>query len=137
MKTIALSLLLPISQLFAQQSNAVIELSLTNQHSSAGKIYVAIYNSEQSFGIPEKAYLTDIIEAKKPFLASIELKSGNYAIAVYQDINNNGKLDKNWVGIPTEPYGFSKDPLIRFGPPLYEDCQLHIQGKNIISIRLR
>ena len=137
MKTIALSLLLPISQLFAQQSNAVIELNLSNQQSSAGKIYVAIYNSEQSFGIPEKAYFTDIFLAKKPFMASIELKSGSYAIAVYQDINNNGKLDKNWVGIPTEPYGFSKDPVIRFGPPLYEDCQLHLEGKKNISIRLR
>lgn len=137
MKTIALSLLLPISQMFAQQSNAVIELSLTNQHSSAGKIYVAIYNSEQSFGIPEKAYLTDILEAKKPFLASIELKSGSYVIAVYQDVNSNGKLDKNWIGVPTEPYGFSKDPVIRFGPPLFKDCQLNLQGKNSLSIRLR
>jgi uncharacterized protein (DUF2141 family) len=137
MKSIALSLILPISQLFAQQSNAVIELSLTNQHSSAGKIYVAIYNSEQSFGIPEKAYLTDILEAKNPFLASIVLKSGSYAIAVYQDKNSNGKLDKNWIGVPTEPYGFSKDPLIRFGPPLFKDCQLNLQGKNSLSIRLR
>jgi uncharacterized protein (DUF2141 family) len=136
MKTIALSLLLPISQLFAQQSNAVIELSLTNQQSSAGKIYLAVYDNEKSFGIPEKAYYTLVLAAKKPFLASIELKSGSYAIAVYQDINNNGKLDKNWVGIPTEPYGFSKDPLIRFGPPLYKDCLLHLDGKNSLSIRL-
>jgi len=137
MKTIALLVLLSISNLFAQHNNTVLELSLSNQQSSEVKIYLAIYDCEQCFGIPEKAYFTRILIANNPFRTRLELKSGNYAIAVYQDINNNGKLDKNWMGIPTEPYGFSKDPVIRFGPPLYKDCMLKLQGKNNLCITLR
>ena len=137
MKTIALIFLLSISQLFAQQqSKNLIELSFTNQKSATGKIFLAIYDNEKSFGTPENAYLTETFQAKNPFLASIELKDGNYAIAVFQDINNNGKLDKNWVGIPLEPYGFSNDPVIRFGPPSFNDCLLKLSGQTKINIKL-
>lgn len=136
MKKITLILLLSVSPLFAQQKNTIIEISLSNQQSSAGKIFLAIYDNEKSFGTPEKAYLSETFQAKNPFLASIELKNGNYAIAVFQDINNNGKLDKNWVGIPTEPYGFSNDPVIRFGPPSFNDCLLKLYGQSKINIRL-
>jgi len=136
MKIIVLSLL-SFTGSFAQQSNALIELSLENQHTAAGKIYIAIYNNEQSFGNPEKAFFTKIQAAHNPFSTKIEIKNGSYAIAVYQDTNNNGKLDKNWVGMPIEPYGFSKDPIIRFGPPIYKDCLLQLHGKNNVSIKLR
>jgi uncharacterized protein (DUF2141 family) len=34
---------------------------------------------------------------------------GTYAIEVYQDLNSNGKMDSNFLGIPKEPYGFSRD----------------------------
>jgi uncharacterized protein (DUF2141 family) len=137
MKTIAIIFLLSVSQIYAQQTNSTIELSLNNQQSSAGKIFMAIYDDEKSFGIPEKAYFTNTFTAKNPFWASIELKSGNYAIAVFQDINNNGKLDKNWFGIPTEPYGFSNDPVIRFGPPSFNDCLLELTSNKKVIISLR
>ncbi len=35
------------------------------------------------------------------------VESGEYAVAVIQDLNENEKLDKNFLGIPKEPYGFS------------------------------
>lgn len=34
---------------------------------------------------------------------------GTYAIEVYQDLNSNGKMDLSWIGLPLEPYGFSRD----------------------------
>jgi uncharacterized protein (DUF2141 family) len=34
---------------------------------------------------------------------------GTYALAVIHDENSNGKLDTNWLGTPTEGYGFSND----------------------------
>lgn len=35
------------------------------------------------------------------------LPHGRYAAALYQDSDRDGKLDSNFLGIPTEPYGFS------------------------------
>ncbi len=34
---------------------------------------------------------------------------GTYAIEAYQDLNSNGKMDLSWIGLPLEPYGFSRD----------------------------
>jgi len=38
-----------------------------------------------------------------------ELLPGTYAIAVFQDLNGNGRLDRTPLGLPLEPYGFSND----------------------------
>jgi len=49
-----------------------------------------------------------------------DLPPGRYAIALYQDSNGNDQLDKNLIGMPTEPYGFSNDASAPFGPPDFE-----------------
>ena len=38
-----------------------------------------------------------------------DVSPGTYAIETYQDINDNDKMDTTWVGLPLEPYGFSRD----------------------------
>ena len=35
------------------------------------------------------------------------LAAGSYAVLVFQDVNGNGELDQNFMGIPREPLGFS------------------------------
>ena len=50
------------------------------------------------------------------------LPYGEYAISVYHDKNDNGKLDTGMFRIPKEPLGTSNDAKIRFGPPKYEDA---------------
>ncbi len=32
---------------------------------------------------------------------------GRYAVAVYQDLNNSGSIERTRLGLPLEPYGFS------------------------------
>ena len=138
MKTIALIFALSISQLFAQQQpKSLIELSLSNQKSAKGKIFLAVYDNENSFGTPEKAVFLKTFPAKNPFYEYFELKNGSYALAVFQDLNENGILDTNWVGIPTEPYGFSNDPVIRFGPPQFKECLINLANNSKICIKLR
>ncbi|MEN2792272.1 DUF2141 domain-containing protein [Sphingomonas oligophenolica] len=46
------------------------------------------------------------------------LPRGVYAIAVIHDENSNGKLD-TFAGIPREGFGFSRNPVITFGPPSF------------------
>jgi uncharacterized protein (DUF2141 family) len=37
------------------------------------------------------------------------LTPGRYAIESFQDVNGNGRMDTSWIGLPEEPYGFSRD----------------------------
>ena len=65
------------------------------------------------------------------------LPDGEYGLSVFHDLNGNGKLDMNMIGIPTEPYGFSNDAAGSFGPPSFADAKVKLeQDKKTISIRL-
>ena len=54
-----------------------------------------------------------------------DLPSGTYALALIHDENGNGKLD-TMLGIPKEGFGFSKNPVIRFGAPSFKSAQVPI-----------
>ena len=38
-----------------------------------------------------------------------DVPAGVYAIETYQDVNDDNKMDMTWLGLPLEPYGFSRD----------------------------
>ena len=64
-------------------------------------------------------------------LGTVELrvrnvKPGTYAIAVFHDVNGNGKLDRSFIGLPNEPYGFSND-VGRRGPPSFEAARIVVR----------
>ena len=43
-------------------------------------------------------------------------------MTVYHDVNDSGKLDTNWIGIPKEPVGVSNNPKARIGSAALEDA---------------
>ncbi|UXH76605.1 DUF2141 domain-containing protein [Roseateles amylovorans] len=53
-----------------------------------------------------------------------DLPAGPVAISVFQDLNGNGKLDTNPVGMPLEPFAFSRQAQGNFGPPRFEQAAL-------------
>lgn len=67
-----------------------------------------------------------------------EAREGTYAIKIFHDVNGNGKLDTNFLGIPTEPYGFSNNAMGAFGPPSFEEASFRVSGNGAsLSIRLK
>lgn len=65
------------------------------------------------------------------------VKPGAYAIAVFHDTNGNGKLDRNFIGLPSEPYGFSND-VGRRGPPNFDAARIVVKDPSttiVIPIR--
>jgi uncharacterized protein (DUF2141 family) len=51
---------------------------------------------------------------------------GVYGIAVFHDENGNGKHDTNFLGLPLEGYGFSRDAPIMLGPPKFDDAMFEV-----------
>ena len=65
------------------------------------------------------------------------VKPGSYAVAVFHDTNGNGKLDRSFIGLPNEPYGFSND-VGRRGPPNFEAARIVVREPSttiVIPIR--
>ena len=58
-----------------------------------------------------------------------DLAPGSYAVSAYQDLNGNQRLDANMVGMPTEPFGFSRDAKGQFGPPKFDDAVIKVSAE--------
>ena len=52
-----------------------------------------------------------------------EVPYGEYGVAVFHDVNGNGKNDSNFIGIPKEPYGFSNNARRKFGPAKWDKAR--------------
>lgn len=64
------------------------------------------------------------------------LPNGEYAIAVYQDENGNGKCDRNMIGYPTEGFGFSKNYRPKFSAPKFDEVKIAVSTSVKTSIAL-
>ncbi len=65
------------------------------------------------------------------------LPYGEYAIAIFVDANGNGKMDKNFLGIPKEQYGFSNNVMGRMAAPSFEQAKFEVTGPTTQNITLR
>ena len=50
---------------------------------------------------------------------------GHYAISLFHDQNSNAKLD-TFLGVPREGFGFSRNPVIRFGAPKFDSVDIEL-----------
>ena len=65
------------------------------------------------------------------------LPSGIYGAAIYLDENRNGELDRSFIGLFKEPYGFSKEARVRMGPPRWDDAIFEITSEPVrLYVRL-
>ena len=100
-------------------------ITVENVKVDQGKIMLAIYSDDQEF-LSETNYRSIHHEVNEFGTTKVEvpdLPFGMYAISIYHDENNNGKLDTNFMKIPKEPYGFSNNARGMFGPPKVKEVQ--------------
>jgi uncharacterized protein (DUF2141 family) len=57
-----------------------------------------------------------------------KVPAGTFGISAFHDENSNGKLDSNFVGMPTEDYCASRDARGTFGPPSFDDAKFDYRG---------
>lgn len=64
--------------------------------------------------------------------------AGTYALGAFLDTNDNGSLDRNWLGFPTEPYGVSNGARARFlAPPSFDAAKVAYAGGQLkLELRL-
>jgi len=115
-----------------------LTLKVNNIKSIKGDLLVAVYDKEQHYNSN-----SNWVAVKKVKVAAItmsldfaDLPSGNYAVKLFQDENENGQIDTGASGIPTEPYGFSNNGG-SFGPPSFNDAKVVVDKATQIDIQLR
>jgi uncharacterized protein (DUF2141 family) len=104
-------------------------LTLCDIKTAKGQLHVAVYDQKSAFLNVSKAYLTQtfpITQTGKQSFMLPKLAPGNYAICCFQDLNGNNQLDTNFFGVPTEPFGFSKNAHSKFRAPYWEEVCLSV-----------
>ena len=107
--------------------------------SSKGEAYIAIYRATDDFPVFGKQYKgkTTTISGNASQVVFSSIPSGSYAVAVYHDKNNNNVLDKNYLGIPTEAYGFSNNARRTFSAPSFSEAAVVVNKSKTINIAVK
>ncbi len=118
-----------IGLIMTMQSKGNLEIRISGIKKKSGVIRIAIW--KDGVGYPDKEslmYRNKVIAVDDIEITTIfeDLEFGEYAFTTFHDVNNNGKLDKNIFGYPTEPFAFSNNVKPGFGPPPYELAKFKI-----------
>ena len=111
------------------------EIIVTGIKENSGTIVISIHDSSESFRkhIPYRSVELAVTGEKAVY--HIRLKAGDYVFGVYHDVNGDGKLNANAIGIPKEPFGFSN--YDGKGPPgNFKKHKIFINGTTTVNIPL-
>ncbi len=118
-----------LGNLFAGNQPVKVDLYIHGLKDLHGTVFVYVYDNARDFPVhPHKAVARLRFNANGAQPFRLELPPGDYAFAVYVDANGNGRIDRNWLGIPSEPLALSGSPRFHFGPPRFDECKVRVQG---------
>ncbi len=101
-----------------------LKVVVRNIESYEGQLLLALYREDAGWLRDEGRFREKAIflhEDQSGVALFEELPFGIYGLAIYHDLNANAELDKNWLGIPVEPYSFSGSPASRWRQPRFEE----------------
>lgn len=108
-----------------------VQVTVDNVRNSKGLITAVLYSDDPDTFLKSGAKLDRIrVEATEgeTVLCLEAPANGRYSVALYHDENGNRKFDRDFLGIPTEGYGFSQNPGFRFGKPDLEETLFTIEN---------
>lgn len=131
------------NQLFAKQDSVKtnygsITVIIQGFENKIGNCRFAIDNSESMFESDDSVFIGKILAIfSNEVIVKIDfLEFGEYAIKVFHDENKNGELDTDFLGIPTENYGYSNNASSWFGPPSWENAKF-LFNKREMTIEIK
>jgi uncharacterized protein (DUF2141 family) len=106
-----------------------VRVVLTGFRRDRGKALLAMFTSKSGF--PENhtkafAKIAANIRGKRSMAVFKNVPPGKFAIVVLHDENGDKKMEKNFIGIPKEGFGISRNPKTRMGAPRWKDASLRI-----------
>lgn len=127
------------SAAIADQSSQ-LSIQVEGMRDQKGQICMTLFDRQQGFPDQENSALQSqciTATASQPTITFQGLSPGGYAVAVLHDSNNDYEANRNFLGIPSEGFGFSGNPVIRSGPPQFNEALVLVAGpRTDIQIQL-
>ncbi len=112
---------------------------IENLASDSAPVEVSIYGVGNKFPSPkDQMKIFRFTPESKTLTADLKgVEYGEYAIATYQDMDADGKISTNIIGVPTDPYGFSNNYRPKIKAPSFKDCSFdYDEDNNTVSIKM-
>jgi uncharacterized protein (DUF2141 family) len=113
------------------EAGCTLRIQVDGLRNSTGVVGAVIFGSPE--GWPENTdkslhhWPTEIPQGKHEATAIWEkLRPGDYGVAVIHDENRNRKLDRNFIGIPKEGFGFANNPHVGLSAPPFDAAKVHV-----------
>ena len=118
-----------------------LEAAILNVKPGEGYLRVELHDSAATYLSRDELTpfrrVTIAADRERMILRFDSVPPGRYALSMYQDLNNNRKLDSNILGIPKEPFGFSNNHRVRFGPPSFAKASFEVTTDLHIDVELQ
>lgn len=117
-----------------------VEVVLSNIKTPKGVFVISFYDNDASFPKPGKEAFTERVMVKDTVTHTVKFKlpaEGWYAVAMFQDEDETGKIKQDKIGIPLEAYAFSNNIHPKTGPPAFSACKFYVGGNGSAPIAIK
>lgn len=124
----AIIILISISDIFAQEvKTGNLEIRITSLRNTKGKVSVNLFNNADGFpDDPLKSFGWKTVKIVPDTVVIVfeDLPYGSYAVSILHDENSNGRMEKNFLGIPREGFAFSNNYAPKIASPSFRDAMI-------------
>lgn len=109
-----------------------IVVAVTGLRNSSGSVRCSLYDDPEGFPTEQKHVVAKTravpSSASATCTFSAPAKGKSYAVVIHHDENDDGKFQRNAIGLPLEGYGFSNNVRPVLSPPSFAACQFSFKG---------
>jgi uncharacterized protein (DUF2141 family) len=110
-----------------QPALAHLLIHVVDVRNANGNLVFGVFSQAQGFPSSQKDSANwQVKPAGAAVDFSADLPPGDYAASVLHDENSNGKMDKNFAGIPIEGYGVTNNPKPKFRAATFKEAQFRL-----------
>jgi uncharacterized protein (DUF2141 family) len=120
--------------------SASLTIHVENVLPSGGVLRLGLYDAARYPDDNSRPVASADVSAVAPetVITLHNIPPGIYAIQTFQDVNANDKMDTSWLGLPLEPFGFSRDATPFLSKPSFDDVKFILTaGENSQDIHLQ
>ena len=122
---------------FAKSEPVSISAKITGAKANQGQVMCELYANKKDFLKKAVAKITQPVDANGQATCEFgQHASGDYAVTVIHDVDSNGELKTNFLGLPKEPVGMSNNHVPKFGPPKFKKAKIQVNNDYIFKINL-
>jgi uncharacterized protein (DUF2141 family) len=135
--------MLPTSVLGQGVQLGTLHVVIEGVKNAKGQVKVGLEKTAEEFDkgpIHEARYRGEVVSSKegRVEVRFRDLPFGTYAVKSFHDEDGNGQLNTNFMGIPSEDYGFSNNARGTMGPAKFEDARFELNvAEKTITIQLK